>query len=248
MARKFYVSYNGELTSNQTVVLSGDEYNHIVNVSRKKVDEQIVLVDGKGNDIIAQIVSIGKKDVTIKIIDIVKSQVECDNNVVVFQALVKGDKFELITQKLTEIGVKKIVPFCSEFCQVKPNTTRLDRLEKIGVEALKQCGGAKKIEIENIRTFEQMLDEVKKCDLVLFAYENSTDNLSQQLFAGLENKPLSVGLIVGSEGGFSQAEVQKLISLKNVKIISMGKRILRAETACIALASVTMFLLDEWKV
>ena len=93
-----------------------------------------------------------------------------------------------------------------------------------------------------------MLGNLSNYDLVLFAYENASENLSQKVFENLKKQPLSVALIIGSEGGFSQSEVSQILSQKNVKIVSMGKRILRAETASIALSSVVMFLLNEWRV
>lgn len=248
MSRKFYIENNDNLITGQVISLAGDEFNHIINVSRKRVDDVLQMIDGNGSDITAQITSINKKDLSLKIVDIKPSVAETTNDVTVFQALVKGDKFELITQKLTELGVKKIVPFSSEFCQVKPNTTRLDRLEKISIEALKQCGRAKKVEIDSVNSFNQMLGNLSNYDLVLFAYENASENLSQKVFENLKKQPLSVALIIGSEGGFSQSEVSQILSQKNVKIVSMGKRILRAETASIALSSVVMFLLNEWRV
>lgn len=244
MARKFYIQ--NSLTKNSIVTIDGDEFLHITKVLRKKVGDKICLINDSGNDYTAEIIDIAKNNLQIKIVDESISKTETTNNVTVFQALVKADKFELITQKLTELGVKSIVPFYSSFCQVKPNTTRLDRLEKISIEALKQCGRSKKVEIENVITFDQMRQSLSKFDIVLFAYENSCIDLKKELIQSNENKSQNIAIIIGSEGGFSEEENNQLLALKNVKQVSLGNRILRAETASVALTSVVMFLLGEW--
>lgn len=246
MSKKFYLENLSNCTINDCLQFDGEEFSHIALVLRKSVGDILCFIDGSGYDYIAQIGTIGKKNMTIKVLSKTLSQNETKTNVTVFQALVKGDKFELITQKLTELGVNKIIPFSSEFCQVKPNTTRLDRLSKISVEALKQCGRAKKVEIDSISTFDQMIEKTKQFDLVLFAYENSSNNIDEKELSTFAGK--NVAIIVGSEGGFSEKETDMLSKLSNVRTISLGKRILRAETASIALTSAVMFSLGEWKI
>lgn len=245
MARKFYLESEKGFEVGQTFVLTDDEFTHIVKVMRFSVCENFTLIDGYGYEYICKIEAINKKDLQAVVLEKNKAQTEAKHNVTVFQALVKGDKFELITQKLTELGVNKIVPFESEFCQVKSNTTRLDRLEKISIEALKQCGRAKKVEIENVISFDKMLEKLTSFDKVIFAYENATENFGENSF---DSNDQNIAIIVGSEGGFSLSEVEKLSKLQNLKTISLGKRILRAETAAISLTSVVMFLLKEWEI
>ena len=248
MARKFYIKTEKSFEKESLIIVEGEEFNHIVNVLRKKQGDEICVIDGSGTDYICIINEINKKNLSLKIVDMKDCESETKCNVTVFQALVKGDKFELIIQKLTELGVKKLVPFSSNFCQVKSNTTRLDRLEKISIEALKQCGRAKKLEIDEIVDFKDMINKLKEYDKVIFAYENATDNLSQELLKVNGNLSENVAIIVGSEGGFSKEEAEELSKLNNLCKVSLGKRILRAETASIALTSVVMFLLDEWKI
>lgn len=244
MARKFYIENPNGYSVGQSHELSGDEFLHAIKVLRHTVGDELSIIDGFGYEYNSIIEKVNKNSFSLKILDKSPSLSETNSDVTVFQALVKGDKFELITQKLTELGVKKIVPFESEFCQVKKNTTRLDRLEKISIEALKQCGRAKKVEIDAVKTFDQVLEILSQYDVVIFAYEKASDNLSQTFFENTKN--LKVAIVVGSEGGFSQSEAKKLAGLKNVKTISLGNRILRAETASIALTSVIMFCLGEW--
>lgn len=246
MARKFYIKTENTFEYNQQILVDGDEFNHIANVLRYKVGDNISVIDGSGTDYDCKITQINKKNLVLVVEGLKDCNAEAKTNVTVFQALVKGDKFEVIIQKLTELGIKKLVPFHSEFCQVKPNTTRLDRLEKISIEALKQCGRAKKVEIENILSFDKMIESLKDYDTIIFAYENATLSLARDMFLTNNKVSKNVAIIVGSEGGFSKAEVDKLTKLNNVKMVTMGNRILRAETASIALTSVVMYLLGEW--
>ena len=246
MARKFYLECEKGYEIGQSLELGGDEFVHAIKVLRHKKGDELCLIDGYGYDYTAVIDNISKNSFTIKIENKQQSKAEVKTNVVVFQALVKGDKFELITQKLTELGVNEIIPFESEFCQVKKSTTRLDRLDKISIEALKQCGRAKKVKIQNVCTFEQMLDCLNKYDIVVFAYEKAKYSLSANMFNEKTKKANNVAIIVGSEGGFSEAEVEELSKIPSVKTVSLGERILRAETASIALTSAVMFCLGEW--
>lgn len=248
MAKKFFIKTDKSFEFGELIKVEGEEFNHIANVLRKKIGDEICVIDGSGTDYKCKIEQINKRDITLKIVDMCDNNSETKSNVTVFQALVKGDKFELIIQKLTELGVKGFIPFESEFCQVKKNTTRLDRLEKISIEALKQCGRSKKVEIGNIVSFDKMTELINNFDRVIFAYENSTTSLKKQDLQNENGEQFkNVAIIVGSEGGFSEKENEKIIEQTNVKQISMGNRILRAETATISLTSVVMFLLDEWE-
>lgn len=246
MSRKFYLENLSHAKIGDIIQVDGEEFNHIILVMRKNIGDKICFIDGNGYDYEVAIIDVTKKYMTIKVINKTLSQKETQTKVTVFQALVKGDKFELIGQKLTELGVCKIVPFFSEYCQVKPKTTRLDRLEKISIEALKQCGRAKKVEIDSIKNFDEILQELKFFDLVLFAYENSSNNIDERELSAFAGK--NIAIVIGSEGGFSENETKMLSSLANLRTISLGKRILRAETASIALTSVVMFSTGEWKI
>jgi len=240
MARKFFIDNNFE---NNLIEISGDEFNHIVNVSRKIVGDEIIVINGKGLDYNCKIVEINKKCLKLKVLSSIICDAETKSDVTVYQALVKSDKLELITQKLTELGIKRFVPFVSSFCQVKANSTRVDRLDKISIEALKQCGRSKSVIIDKVKSFNEVIDELNQYDLVIFAYEKSKNSLKDVNFINSKK----VAIIIGSEGGFSEEENKIIISLKNVKSVSLGKRILRAETASISLTSVVMFKLGEWE-
>jgi 16S rRNA (uracil1498-N3)-methyltransferase len=241
MARKFYIKFERDYKTGEKVVVGGEEFNHIKNVMRYGVGDELSVIDGNGHNYFCEIAEIRKNDLVLKINKIQECEADPKVEVTVFQALVKGEKLELIVQKLTELGITKLVPFYSEFCQVKPNTTRLDRLEKISIEALKQCGRSKALQIGDIASFNEMLSQLENYDEVIFAYEGATAPLDLNSLKSKNN----IAIIIGSEGGFSEKEVAALSLCKNVKTISMGKRILRAETATIALSTLVLFGVGE---
>lgn len=242
MARRFYIKQN--LNVGDILKFESEDYNHIVNVLRFRLGENLIVCNGENFDYICQLIEINKKDCKFKIIDKIENNVEAKSKLDVFQALIKGEKFELLAQKLTELGVNKLVPFTSAFTTVKENTTRLNRLEKISIESVKQCGRAKPIEINEIISFDEMINKLKQYDIVIFAYENSKNNFDFSNLAKFHGE--NVALIIGSEGGFSEQEEKFLLNLPNIYEITLGKRILRAETATIALTSVVMCALKEW--
>jgi len=241
MARKFYIKSDKDYIVGEEIVVGGEEFNHIKNVLRYNIGDEIIVINGNGKNIFCIVNEMRKNDLTLKITAIKKCEADPKIEVTVFQALVKGEKLEFITQKLTELGITKLVPFYSEFCQVKQNTTRINRLEKISIEALKQCGRSKILEISPIFSFDEMVKDLKKYDEVIFAYEGATQSLDINEIKTKQN----IAIIIGSEGGFSPKEAEKLKSCKNLKTISMGKRILRAETACVALSTLILFAVGE---
>ena len=243
MARRFYV--DKQLNVNDYIIFDGEDYNHIMNVLRFKINDELIVCNGDGFDYYTKLIEISKKSCKFVVLSNKINESETKSQVDVFQALVKGEKFELISQKLTELGVNALIPFLSEFVQVKENTTRLNRLEKISIEAVKQCGRNRPLKISNILSFAQMLEKLQEYDLVIFAYEKSEKELNYDEIKNYYGK--KVAIVVGSEGGFSSQEEEKIIQIKNTKEISLGKRILRAETANICLTSVVMCLLNEWR-
>ncbi len=236
--KRFFIEK--ELLENDQLILEDELYNQIVNVLRKSKGDKIILFNGSECDFVCEIVEILKKKAVISVLKKQKNLANPQINITLFQALVKGEKFELITQKITEIGASALVPFTSTFCDVKESTTKINRLPKITQEACKQCGRSIPVKINNIVKFDEMLKMLYSFDKVIFAYEKA--NLP------LKIEPINVqkiAIIVGSEGGFSEEETGKINALKNVQTISLGKTILRAETAAITLCSTIKFLTEN---
>lgn len=242
---KFFVDKNCIFDSK--IILSGDDMRHIVKVLRKNIDDIIEVFDGNGNSYKVKILEINKENITTEIIE--KSyQQDAKINITLFQSLPKMDKMELIIQKCTELGISKIVPFISERTVVKIDNkktelSKLDRWRKIAQEACKQCGRAMVPEIDYICNYKDVLDKLKIYDINIFAYEKEDKlNLKSVLRENPEIKNISI--IIGPEGGFSEKEVEQAIAHR-AKAITLGPRILRTETAGMAILSILMYELGD---
>ena len=238
--RRFYVD-DSSIMGNRTILLE-EERNHLVNVLRVRVSWQVILVCGDGFDYLGHVAEITKSTVEIEIEEKVPNKAEPKRKVTLFQGVAKGEKMELITQKITELGLSKIVPFTSEFTVPKESSVKLDRLDRITKESIKQCKRSNPLEISSVVDFDSMIEQLKDYDLVVFAYEKATKKLSQH-FEDIGNLN-NVAIIVGAEGGFSEKEAEQIIDAKAMSV-TLGKRILRLETAAIVLAGLVMYNLEE---
>ena len=220
---------------NNEFVFENEELAHF-NVVRCTVGEKILCLSGDGYDYLCEVATVSKKRATAKILDVVENTKNPKVNITVFQGLVKGEKLDLIVQKLTELGVSSLQTFESEFAVAKANNNKIDRLNKISTEACKQCGRSIPLKIENNIKFNQMIEQLKNYGLVLFANEKNTlRDVSE-----LKNKN-NIALIVGSEGGFSDKEIEKIYNAGAINF-GLGARILRAETACIAMSAIVGYM------
>lgn len=154
---------------------------------------------------------------------------------VVFQALPKGDKLETVIQKSVECGAHSVIPFVSEFCTVKvkdekSEQNKLARRNKIAYEAAKQCGRTVLPSVGAVLSFGEMLEALKRCDILLFCYENEENNSLGRVLRSLSPEGKRIAVIIGSEGGFSQKEALALKEAGAMSV-SLGQRILRCESA-----------------
>ena len=157
-----------------------------------------------------------------------------------FQALPKGDKLDIIIQKCVELGVEDIIPFKSRF--TNESKYNVNRARRIALEACKQCGRARKANVGELVDFEEMIERLSYYDVVILPYENAKVGSMRDVVGLGEGK--KIALIIGSEGGFSSDEV-KLAEEKNAQVISLGKRILRCETAAIIASALIMYELGD---
>lgn len=237
---RFYFDKNN-LDGNK-VFLDGDEFRHLVLVLRKRVGDLVILFCGDGFDYYSKIAKISKKDAELEITKKVKNETESSVDLTIFQALAKGEKLSLIAQKLTEIGADELKIFSSKFCDVTEKTTKLARLDKIVISASKQCGRSKLMLVsDKVLSFSEMLDSFSKFDLVLCAYENEENLHIAKVLDNFKGKKVAV--IIGPEGGFSPEEIDE-IKKSGAKIVTLGKRILRTETAAIFCASAVISFLE----
>lgn len=240
--KRFFVdksSFKGD-----KIIIEGIEHNHIKNVMRLNVGDSIIVVCGDEYDYYATITDMKKGETVVTVTDKKENPYNPVHNVTVFQALTKTDNMQLIVQKLTELGVTNFYPVITEFITSKDKMGKSDKLQVVSNQSIKQCKRSVPMIIENVIKFKDMVDMLADYDMVFFANECEKQISLSEKLAGVKGK---VAIIVGSEGGFSESEIDAL-KLPNVHSVSLGKRILRAETASIALTSVIMYAIGEWDV
>lgn len=233
--KRFFVERIEEET-----LLEGEEFEHAKNVLRLAVGDEVVLLDNSGKEYAAVIAAVEKRNMKLHVLKVNEGDREATTNVVLlFGYLKNADKNEFIVQKAVELGVKKIIAFSSEYSSAFMNLNKLERLNKISRESAKQCLRSVAPEVTYCEHLKDALAEVCGYKNKLFACEfakRSETDISK-LFG-------STALVVGSEGGFSGAEAELATAL-GFSFITLGKRILRAETAATALTAIAMFSLGE---
>ena len=209
------------------VEVGGEEFRHAIKVSRYKVGYTLILSNGDGYDYFAKITSIGKDSFFCKVERAAKNANELEKPLILYLCAI--EKSDLAVQKATEVGATEIRLMISRFTNAK--TQNLDRLRKIALESAKQCGRAVVPEIFSPVSFEEgVADAVSRADQTILCYELAKGERISDVF---EKDATSYALIVGSEGGFAEEEVA-FAREKGAKVVTLGRRILRAETACIA--------------
>ena len=222
----------------EEVSLTGEEFRHARNVLRLDRGDEITLLDGSGKEYTAVIACVAKNEMTAHVTGERVSDKEPAADVCLLVGALKGDKTELVVQKAVELGVNRIVVFSSRYCAAYLNENKLGRLNKVAHEAAKQCLRARAPRVDYCDDFSSALRLAAEYESKLFACEF--------LPAGEGHIPESgsYALVVGSEGGFTREEYEQARSL-GFAGVSLGKRILRAETAAIALLSVVMYRAGE---
>lgn len=239
--RRFYYDFIPE----EQVRFEGEQFIHLAFVLRAKNGDRITLIRNDEYDYIYEIIDIEKKFAELKFIEKIPNKCNPCLYVRLFAALEKGDKMEFVVQKAVELGVSEIVPIKTAFSQVKPESIRIERLQKIANEACKQCGRSKSAKISDVVVFEKMNIENTDSDLVCFLYEGKCEyDLLDYLRKQDHSKIKRVDIIIGSEGGFSEKEAE-FLNRRKIPSLTLGARILRAETACVAACSVIMAEMGE---
>lgn len=224
-----------EKASGNTVSITGEDAHHIARSLRMAVGDDITVCDMQGNEYSCRIASFDDdKEVVAEILSVKHSENEPKLRIRLFQALPKGDKLETIIQKAVECGVSEIIPFQSERCVVKikndSEDRKNDRRQKISAEAAKQCGRSVIPPVRAAVGFDDAIKMAVESDLCLFCYEGDGTLDLGKVLKQYDVLPKSISIVIGSEGGFSQKEVQAALQSGAV-LTGLGRRILRTETA-----------------
>lgn len=239
---KFFINHN-QINENKAKII-GEDVNHIANVLRLKKEEKIIICDKDENiSYVAKIKEINREYIKCEIIEQILDSIESIVNIDLYQGLPKIDKMEYIIQKATELGVRDIYPVITKRCIVKLDeklkTKKIERWQKIAEVAAKQSKRDYIPKIENAINLENICQNIEKYDIILLAYEDEANNtLKHELKILAENKTqkIKIGIIIGPEGGLDIEEVNKLKEA-GAKIITLGKRILKTETASLVILS-----------
>ena len=228
--------------------IKGGDVNHIKNVLRLKKGDEILISSGDNYDYNCVIDTISDDYVRSLITSVNEKGNELSSKVYLFQGLPKADKMELIIQKMIELGVYEIVPVAMKRSVVKLDAkkakAKVERWNGIALSAAKQSKRSIQPEVTEVMTFKQALEYAGKLDKLLLPYEcaegmEKTRKVIEEIGHGE-----SVGIFIGPEGGFDRSELDEAVNA-GCEIITLGKRILRTETAGMMLLSVLMYNMEE---
>lgn len=240
------VYYAEGFNSSEIIELTNQAHLHLSRVLRKKVGECIILFDGKGHSIMAEIIQIDKRQTTLKLQNKQVNTPKMGLSITLGQVIAKGDKMDFVIQKATELGVDCIYPLRSERCDVrldsKREEKRLQHWKNIAISACEQSGRDWLPEIHPISEFNSFCESATQASkFIMHPMDvNSKDAASQN------SKSTDIALLVGPEGGFSKQEITRAIKSEFIGI-RLGSNILRTETAALAAISALQFKYGYWQ-
>lgn len=231
----------------EAFIIDGENFHHMKNVLRHKVNDRLILCDGSGLEYFVIIKKIYIDCLEVFIEEVLESQNEASTKITLFQGLPKADKFEYIIQKAVELGVFNIVPVRTSRSIVKleKNTAKkkMDRWQKIAFEASKQSQRAIIPKIEEIISFEEAVSNFKAYDLSIIPYEKEKINTVRRILSK-KHFAKNIAILIGPEGGFEEEEIN-LARENSIIPVTLGNRILRTETASIATISMFMYEFEQ---
>lgn len=240
--------------SSKEAVITGDECHHLRRVLRLEAGDEIAIFDGTGREFSAVITQLSSNRAQIELLAELTDIVESPFSLTLAQALIKGDRFDLVIQKATELGVTSLQPLVSRYTDVQLSESRaekrVERWQRIALEATKQCGRRKVMEIANPLSWSEFLSQnscSNESPVIFFAEQGGNDlyQIVNELKALSINKPINkLVAVVGSEGGWS-AEEMTAAQNTGYYFATLGPRILRAETAGITVSALLQHLFGD---
>lgn len=230
-----------EIADSTNHIKDQEDIKHISKVLRLQKDDEVEIVDLKNEEYIMKIEDIQKNEIKLANIQKVDIRREADLKITIYQGIPKSTKMDFICQKLTEIGIYKIVPVKFARCVATDiNKNKIERFEKIIKEASKQSKRTFIPEITNPITFKQMIQDMDKNDKNILFYEDEKNRTIKDFINENINKNIkNLGIIIGSEGGIAKEEID--ILKEKTDILSLGNRILRTETAGLIATGILLY-------
>ena len=220
--------------------LTGDAHTHAAYALRIRIGDYLTVFDGKGKDYSCKVKDIKKDRTMLDVLSVTENVGEPKISVTLYLSVIKQDRFELAVQKATELGIAGITPVNSAYTQ-KNISLNYDRLRKIAVSACEQCGRSRIPVIENAVDFDTLLKRVSET-YTIFPWERE---MHGDLKSAIDKTQTEAVVFIGPEGGITEEEKNKLTQA-GAKCVTLGARILRAETAAISALSVLYYEMGEW--
>ena len=238
---KYFV--DSENIKGNVVSIAGEEAKHILSVMRMSTGDEIVVCDGKNHDFLCRIAETGKGFLEAEIVERHLCETEAETEITLFQGLPNSDKMEFIIQKCVEIGVKRIVPVSTERAVVKiekggKEGKKLERWRKIAEAAAKQSGRGIIPDISGVISFSEAVKEASFLENAIIPYENEKETGIKDFIK--KAKKGSVGIFIGPEGGLSENEIKTAVE-NGIVPVTLGKRILRTETAGMVACAIILY-------
>ncbi|TDO85466.1 16S rRNA (uracil1498-N3)-methyltransferase [Halanaerobium saccharolyticum] len=241
---RFFIDQSTEI--GRTIIISGNDYNHLKNSLRLNIGDRVILSDGNGFDMEAEILKYSDEGAELKILTKEKADVEAKTKIWLAQGLPKKSKMDLIVEKATEIGFAGLIPLESKRTIVKydhkKKNKKQSRWQRVAEAAAKQSGRAVIPEIKDFYSTDNLSNLKEEFDYILLLWEDEKKYSIKQFFK--ENNVAAearILLIIGPEGGFSEAEVNQFKAGLGAQIITLGPRILRTETAGITALTAILY-------
>lgn len=229
------------------VTIEGSDVNHIKNVLRMRRGEKVRISTASGQNYFGEIAELSDERVLVDILEASADDTELSNKIYLFQGLPKSDKMEWIIQKAVELGAYEIIPVAMKNCVVKLDAkkaaSKAARWQEIAKSAAKQSKRSLIPEVLQPMDYREALKKAEELDVVLLPYENERGMAATREAIAQIKPGQSVGIFIGPEGGFADAEIAAAKE-KQMQVISLGKRILRTETAGLAALSILMYHLE----
>ncbi|MBQ8504183.1 MAG: 16S rRNA (uracil(1498)-N(3))-methyltransferase [Clostridia bacterium] len=240
----FFVSENNR--HGDYCYITDSDFNHIRNVLRMRIGDTFLVSDGKSSDL-CRLEEFENEAAVAKIIERNFQNTELPVKIYLFQGLPKSDKMELIIQKAVELGVHEIIPVEMNRCVVKlddkKRKSKIARWQSIAESAAKQSKRNKIPEVSDVISFRKAIEKSKELDLFIIPYENEKGMAATKDTLGKIRSGMSLGILIGPEGGFEEREIQAATG-NGVETVSLGKRILRTETAAITAVGMCMLHIE----
>ena len=228
------------------ITITGADVNHIKNVLRMKPGEDVRISSQGGHDYACRVLEVTDTFVQLTILDDQIESTELANPVFLFQALPKGDRMEYVVQKAVELGVHEIIPVAMKYCVVKLDEkkaqAKVRRWQAIAQSAAKQSKRSRVPVVRPVMDFASAALYAMECDCRLVPYENECGMQAAAKALGSIRRGESISVMIGPEGGFAQEEIEAV--RERMQVISLGKRILRTDTAAIAVLSMLMLHME----